>query len=389
MARLSYLLFFMKLLHAEHLPKDRPWIIKAGFDPTSCDLHLGHAVLLKQLRQWQNEGHVVRMVVGDFTAQIGDPTGRNSQRPVLDADTIAQNAQTYLDQAYLILNPERTEVFFNSEWLGNMSAQQLLSLMQQFTVAQMTARKDFAQRLNDGVPVGLHELMYPVLQGFDSVHLKADVEIGGEDQLFNVMSGRWMQQASGQAPQAVALMPLLVGLDGVKKMSKSLGNHVGLTDSPIDMFGKVMRVDDGLMRQWSEVLGLVLPEDTPYQQKKQLAHDVVAWLHGLPHAQMALQDWETRFSMRLTPQEAPAFVTPPDTPLDALLVVWGFASSLTEARQKIKEGAVRVNGQKITDKTFVVTDEIVTLGRRLAGKIQYEPTPTDPSPGAGMKRGGA
>lgn len=353
------------------LPSDRPWVIKAGFDPTTPDLHLGHAVLLRALRTWQDQGHDVVLVVGDFTATLGDPTGRNATRPVLDAQTVKENARTYLEQAHLILDPQRTRVVHNSTWFGVMTSAELLGLMQRFTVAQMTARNDFSTRLEAGDPVGLHELIYPLLQGYDSVVLKCDIEVGGQDQLFNLMAGRTLQEMFGQPAQAIAMAPLLVGLDGVRKMSKSYGNHISLRDTPVDIFGKTMRIPDELVSNWANLLDVpgVAIDCGAYTAKRSLARGLVALLHGEQAALLADEDWELRFSKRKLPDEVREHIVAPGTTLVQALVDLGFAPSLTVARQKVREGAVRIDNEKILDPQHTPTQGILQLGRRQAARI--------------------
>lgn len=369
---------------AEGLPLDRPWLIKAGFDPTSADLHLGHAVLLRALRQWQDQGHRVVMVVGDFTATIGDPTGRNTTRPVLTREQVLANAKTYLDQALVILDPQRTEVRFNSEWFASMSASDLLGLMQAATVAQMLARNDFAERIERREAVGLHELVYPLLQGHDSVMLRCDLEVGGTDQLFNLMAGRAQQQAAGQAPQAVAMVPLLVGLDGTRKMSKSYGNHIALREPPTEVFGKTMRIVDALVPQWAALLAVpgMLPSEgpsDPYQAKRDLARGLVCMLHGPQAAQAADDDWSRRFSQRAIPDQVAERSAAPGATLIQILVEWGFAPSMTVARQKVREGAVRLDGQKVFNPDLVPVEGLLQLGTRQQARLVGEGALPQPS----------
>ncbi len=363
----------------ETLPSNQPWLIKAGFDPTSADLHLGHAVLLRALRAWQDRGHTVMMVVGDFTARIGDPTGRNTTRPVLTEAQVKANAATYMEQAKKILDPDRTHVFFNSEWFGPMSAAELLEVMQQATVAQMLARNDFANRLERNEAVGLHELVYPLLQGYDSVILKADLEVGGTDQLFNLMAGRAQQQAAGEKPQAVAMVPLLLGLDGERKMSKSYGNHIGLLDPPKEVFGKTMRIADTQVEQWSTLLSVPVEGDTPYAQKRSLARGLVELLHGPEAAVLADEDWQVRFSRREVPVDLEERTAVKGSSIMQVLVEWGFAPSLTVARQKIKEGAVRLEGEKVLDPNLVPVSGVLQLGRRQSARLVEAPPTLDPN----------
>lgn len=363
----------------ERLPNDRPWVIKAGFDPTTPDLHLGHAVLLRALRKWQDQGHEVVLVVGDFTATLGDPTGRNATRPVLDGKTVQENAKTYLDQAHLILDPSRTRVMHNADWFGVMPAAELLNLMQRFTVAQMTARNDFSNRLENGDAVGLHELIYPLLQGYDSVVIQSDIEVGGQDQLFNLMAGRTLQEMFGQPPQAIAMAPLLVGLDGVRKMSKSYGNHIALRDTPTDVFGKTMRIPDTLVDNWCALLGFenALERESTYEAKRALARGLVEMLHGHEASLEEDTKWDTRFSKRETPEDAALHTVASDVPLVQILVDLGFATSLTVARQKVREGAVRIDGEKVFDPNMTPKDGVLQLGRRHAAHLQIQdPLPT-------------
>lgn len=363
----------LSITGAEQLPQDRPWLIKAGFDPTSPDLHLGHAVLLRALRALQDQGHRVVLVVGDFTARIGDPTGRNTTRPVLTAQQVKDNAQTYLEQALMILDTKQTQVRYNSEWFDTMGAGQLLALMQSSTVAQLLARNDFASRMAQQEAVGLHELVYPLLQGHDSVVLGCDLEVGGQDQLFNLMAGRDAQQSAGQKPQAVGMAPLLVGLDGERKMSKSYGNHVALRDTPEDIYGKVMRISDPMVSQWAQALGLaLLAEGNAYETKRGLARSIVAMIHGPAAGRLAHEDWQVRFVERQVPQDVQVRTCAHGLSIAQILVEWGFAPSMTVARQKIKEGAVRLNGAKIDDPKMIPGQGVIQLGRRHMAKLVSE-----------------
>lgn len=368
----------LSITGVDQLPQDRPWLIKAGFDPTSPDLHLGHAVLLRALRRLQDQGHRVVLVVGDFTARIGDPTGRNTTRPVLSAQQVKDNAQTYLDQALTILDAKQTDVRYNSEWFDAMGAGQLLAIMQASTVAQLLARNDFATRMAQQEAVGLHELVYPLLQGHDSVVLGCDLEVGGQDQLFNLMAGRAAQQAAGQKPQAVGMAPLLVGLDGERKMSKSYGNHVALRDTPEDIYGKVMRISDAMVPQWAQALGLALiPDGNAYETKRGLARSIVAMIHGPSAGRAAHEDWQVRFVQRQVPEAVQERTGAPGLSIAQILVEWGFAPSMTVARQKIKEGAVRLDGTKIDDPKMVPGQGVIQLGRRHMARL----VPAPPSPG--------
>ena len=344
-------------------------IVKAGFDPTSRDLHLGHAVLLKKLRSYQDAGHHVVMVVGDFTAKVGDPTGRNQTRPVLSDKDIEENAKTYMEQAFKILDPEKTTVRKNSEWFGQMSAADLLSLAQQFTVQQLLKRNDFEKRMTDETPLGLHEVLYPLLQGYDSVALAADIEVGGDDQLFNLHMGRDMQRHFGKKMQEVTTVPLLVGVDGVKKMSKSLGNHIGLLDTPTDIFGKTMSIPDETIGKWSETLGFLIKSSEPYEQKKELAFSLVAWLTGEQKARAALNEWNERFAKRVFETSETRDIEKGQN-VAQILVSIGFCKSMTEAKQNIQSGAVRLNGEKITNYQDIIESGVLSLGRRKLANIR-------------------
>ena len=348
----------------QHLPKDRPWIIKAGFDPTTPDLHLGHAVLLRKLRAWQNEGHTVVMIVGDFTASVGDPTGKSQTRPVLTQEEIAQNATTYMDQAFLILDRTKTRVVKNSTWLNEMTPLELLSVLQQFTVSQMLARHDFSQRMEQQKPLGLHELLYPVLQGLDSVHVCADIELGGNDQLFNLLAGRRLQALHNMPEQVVVTLPLLLGLDGVNKMSKSLGNHIPLLSNSFDMFSKLMAIPDSAMDNMCTCFELTLVHSDPFLAKKEMAEKVTAIIHGA-QALDARKQWELRFSAREIDGKIEDFSVGTGQTLLKTLVSCGFVSSSREGRQKIKEGAVRIDGTQVFDGQMLLEAPcVLSLGRR-------------------------
>ena len=350
--------------------------VKAGFDPTSPDLHLGHAVLLKKLRDYQDLGHSVVMIVGDFTAQVGDPTGRNQTRPVLSPEDIEKNSKTYMAQAFKILDPEKTVVRKNSEWFGKLSAQDLLSLMSEFTVQQLLKRNDFASRIENNTPLSLHETVYPILQGYDSFMIKADLELGGEDQLFNLHVGRDIQRRFGQKMQEVETVPLLVGLDGSKKMSKSLGNHIGLLDTPTDIFGKTMSIPDETISEWSRVLSIPLLAQAPYEQKKELAWSLVAWLAGEELAKGALLEWDERFSSRVFETSNVKTISPGMT-LPQILVHFEFCQSLTQAKQSILSGAVRLDGEKVFDPKLTPEQGVLSLGRRHLAQIKLrKPSPS-------------
>lgn len=341
---------------AEKLGRGKPLRIKLGVDPTSPDIHLGHAVALRKLKQFQDLGHHIVLIIGDFTAMIGDPTGRSSTRPPLSYEEIAANAKTYTDQAFLVLDKERTEVVFNGSWFKTMSFSEVIKLNARVTLQQMLHRDDFKNRIASGHEVRLHEIQYPIMQGWDSVVVRSDVEIGGSDQLFNILVGRDLQKEEGQEPQVAMTLPLLEGLDGVKKMSKSLGNYVGLTDAPKEMFGKLMSIPDELMaKYYLLVLGETLDAAMhPMEAKKQLAAKCVAIYHSQTAAQECREDWDVRFSKRdLSAADLPE-VTLGDR-RDLLGVVLHSFSSLGsaisggDARRLIQQGSIQLNGEKITD----------------------------------------
>lgn len=339
----------------------RPLRIKAGFDPTAPDLHLGHGVLIRKMAQFQKLGHEVTFLIGDFTGLIGDPTGKKATRPPLTREEVLANAETYKTQVFKLLDPEKTKIRFNSEWFGAFKGDQWIRLTARFTLAQMLERNDFQKRMAAQEPIALHELLYPVVQAYDSVALEADVELGGNDQLFNLMQGRILQEASGQKPQVVLTVPLLVGLDGKEKMSKSLGNYIGFLEDPDTQFGKAMSVSDTLMWDWYLLLTDLLPREIealkaghPMDAKKQLARTIVTDFHGPAAAEAALEAWIRRFSERKT-EDAPEIAvdaTEGEVPLARLLVDRGLAASRKEAERLIAQGAVSLEGEKISDPSF-------------------------------------
>ncbi|NLO91080.1 MAG: tyrosine--tRNA ligase [Elusimicrobia bacterium] len=342
--------------------------IKLGADPTSTDLHLGHAVALAKMRAFQDLGHTGVLVIGDFTARIGDPSGRDSTRPLLTRDKIRANAETYKQQAFKILDESKTEIRYNSEWLSKFTtagAQDdgLLSVLPRITVARLLEREDFSNRMKEGTPITMLEMLYPIFQGYDSVALKADVELGGRDQLFNLLVGRDFQRDDGQEPQIVMTMPLLTGTDGSRKMSKSYGNYVALFDEPGQMFGKLMSIPDALMWEYYAVLGpelLGLGEHAPaeieaakklhpMEAKKRLAAMVVARLHSAGQAQAAREGFEKVFSKRECPEDMPVFSPAAGQRLSQILVAAGLAPGMNESRRLIKQNAVRIDGQKVAE----------------------------------------
>ena len=351
-----------------------PLRIKAGFDPTAPDLHLGHTVLMRKLRHFQQLGHTVIFLIGDSTALIGDPTGRNVTRKPLTREEIMTNAQTYTEQVFKILDPVKTEIRFNSEWLDKLGYYDMVKLLAQFTVSQMLEREDFHKRFQEEQPISLHEMIYPIAQGYDSVALKCDVELGGTDQKFNLMRGRDLQRHFGQKPQIILMTPILEGLDGVQKMSKSLGNAIGIKDPAAEMYGKLMSISDELMwRYWTFLTDLPQSKIDAMQQrvkdgavhpmdvKKELALTITAGFHGVQTAEQAAQGWSTQFQQKGVAQDLPeveisasadALVADGVVRLPKLLVLAGLAGSAGEAQRKIAENAVSVNGEKVTERNM-------------------------------------
>jgi len=350
-----------------------PLRIKAGFDPTAPDLHLGHTVLMRKLRHFQQLGHTVIFLIGDSTALIGDPTGRNVTRKPLTREEIEANAETYKEQVFRILDPEKTEVRYNSEWLDGLNYYDMVKLLAQFTVSQMLEREDFHKRFQEEQPISLHEMIYPIAQGYDSVALKCDVELGGTDQKFNLMRGRDLQRHFGQKPQIILMTPILEGLDGVQKMSKSLGNAIGIKEPPAEMYGKLMSISDELMwRYWTFLTDL--PQSKidamrervkdgavhPMDMKKELALTITAGFHGAEAAEQAAQGWSTQFQQKGVAADLPevdvsatsdGLVADGVVKLPKLLVLAGLAASAGEAQRKIGENAVSVNGEKVTERS--------------------------------------
>jgi tyrosyl-tRNA synthetase len=332
--------------------------VKAGFDPTAPDLHLGHAVLLKKMAQFQRLGHTVIFLIGDFTGMIGDPTGKKSTRPPLTKEEVAANAETYKEQVFRILDPGLTEIRFNSEWLGPLGGEGWIRLASRVTVAQLLERNDSSEGMAAGEPISLHELLYPLAQAYDSVALRSDVELGGNDQLFNLMRGRDLQISCGMAPQVVLTVPLLLGTDGAEKMSKSLGNYVGFTEDADAQFGKTMSIGDETMWSWYLLLTDLMPPKIeelkgghPMDAKKALARELAAQFHGGAEARDAEERWVRRFSMRKL-EDAPLCEVPPtegEAPLSRLLAERGLAGSRKEAERLIAQGAVSIDGQKVSD----------------------------------------
>jgi len=362
---------------AASIKEQRPLRIKAGFDPTAPDLHLGHTVLIHKLKHFQDLGHEVIFLIGDFTGMIGDPTGVSETRKSLTKEEVRQNARTYERQIFKILDPGRTTLDFNSRWMNAMTAEQLIHLSAHYNVARMLERDDFHKRYHDQKPISIHEFLYPLVQGYDSVALEADVELGGTDQKFNLLVGRDLQRVYGQPPQIVITMPLLEGTDGVRKMSKSLGNYIALEDPPGEMFGKLMSISDQLMLRYYELL---TTEDVnavkalhPMEAKLALAHRMVATYHGAPAADEARAEFQQRFSQREFPVESAERKTLPAGPtlLVAVLAQAGLAPSKTEARRLIAQGGVEIDGEKVTDGDHVVAGEPGRDYRLKVGKKRF------------------
>ncbi|WP_288022944.1 tyrosine--tRNA ligase [Thauera sp.] len=353
----------------EKLKSGRPLRVKAGFDPTAPDLHLGHTVLINKLRHFQELGHQVQFLIGDFTGMIGDPSGKNTTRPPLSREQIMENARTYQDQVFKILDPERTEICFNSAWMNDLGAAGMIRLASQQTVARMLERDDFARRYGNNQPIAIHEFLYPLCQGYDSVAMKADVELGGTDQRFNLLMGRELQKHYGQEPQCVVMVPLLEGLDGVNKMSKSLGNYIGIAEPAKEIFGKTMSVSDTLMwryydllsfRSTAEIAQLRADVDggrNPRDVKVMLAMEFVARFHGQCAADEALADFEARFQRNAIPDDIPQVnvsVGADGMPLFQVLKQAGLTATTSEAMRMIGQGGVRINGERAEDKALVL-----------------------------------
>lgn len=373
---------------AEKLALGRPLRIKAGFDPTAPDLHLGHTVLLNKMRQFQDLGHDVSFLIGDFTGMIGDPTGKNATRPPLSADEVAANADTYRQQVFKVLDPSKTKTTFNSEWMSQVDAAGFVKIAAQHTVARMLERDDFRKRYEDGRPIAIHEFLYPLIQGYDSVAMQADLELGGTDQKFNLLVGRQLQQAYGQKPQIVLTMPLLEGLDGVQKMSKSLGNTVGIDEAPHEMFGKIMSISDELMWRYYELLSFRSQTDihllkgevdsgrNPRDVKFELAVELVTRFHDARAAADALTEFRNRFSHGAMPKEIPECEidnSGQELGLPAALKQAGLTQSTSEARRLIPQGAVKIDGERIEDVECILvpgSDVIVQVGKRRIARVR-------------------
>ena len=345
----------------EKLKENRPLRIKLGADPTAPDIHLGHTVVLNKLRQFQNFGHEVIFLIGDFTATVGDPSGKNATRPPLSREDVLRNAETYKEQIFKILDPQKTKIVFNSDWLGELGTVGMIRLASNYTVARMLERDDFKKRFSNQQPIAIHEFIYPLLQGHDSVHLRADVELGGTDQTFNLLIGRELQKADGQKPQVAMTLPLLVGLDGEKKMSKSLGNYIGVTEAPSEMFGKIMSISDELMWDWYNLLSFrplteiaqlkadVANGKNPRDVKILLAKEIIARFHDEAAADAAEQEFINRFQKGAIPDEMPEFTFEGEMGLASLLKEAGLVPSTSEAIRAAQQGGVKIDGEKVED----------------------------------------
>jgi len=363
---------------AEKLSANRPLRVKLGVDPTSADIHLGHTVVLRKLRDFQELGHQAILIIGDFTALIGDPSGRSVTRPTITRDEVERNAKTYREQAFKILDQNRTEIVFNGSWLGKLSFEDVIRLNSEVTLQQLLQREDFRARMKSEQPIHAHEIQYPIMQAYDSVMVKADVELGGTDQLFNILLGRDLQKQNGQPQQIVLLTPILEGLDGKQKMSKSLGNYVALNDPPTEMFGKLMSISDELMaRYYLLLLSRELPKTKhPLEAKKDLAAEIVATYHSRDAANKAQDEWTRRFSeKRLSETELPTLPSQSDDLVT--IVVNGFAAngitkSRTEASRLVKQGSVQLDGAKLrnpTEQINLSANQILRLDKTHAVRI--------------------
>ncbi|MBW2682119.1 MAG: tyrosine--tRNA ligase [Deltaproteobacteria bacterium] len=367
-----------------------PLKVKAGFDPTAPDLHLGHTVLLQKLKHFQDLGHDIYFLIGDFTGMIGDPTGKSDTRKALTVEQVAENAESYKTQVFKILDQEKTRVVFNSTWLGKLSSYDMIKLASELTVARMLERDDFKKRFDSGKPISIHEFLYPLIQGFDSVAMEADVELGGTDQLFNLLMGRDLQRSRGQEPQIVLTMPLLEGLDGVNKMSKSLGNYIGITESADNVYGKVLSISDDLMFRYYELLSDLSRSEIgelkekmesgtlhPKEIKKQLARELTARFHSSEAALVAEAGFEKVFTKGGVPDDIPEMVSSATEEiwLPQLLVDSGLVKSTSDGRRMIKQNAVSIDGEKITDMNSVVQPEgevLIKVGKRRFCKVIFK-----------------
>ncbi|KIE21016.1 tyrosine--tRNA ligase [Vibrio sinaloensis] len=365
------------------LKEGRPLRIKLGADPTAPDIHLGHTVILNKLRAFQELGHDVTFLIGDFTGMVGDPTGKNTTRPPLTREDVLRNAETYKEQVFKILDPAKTKIQFNSEWLSELGAEGMIRLAANQTVARMLERDDFKKRYSGGQPIAIHEFMYPLLQGYDSVAMETDVELGGTDQKFNLLMGRELQKAHGQKPQVVLTMPLLVGLDGEKKMSKSAHNYIGISEAPSEMFGKIMSISDDLMWNYYELLSFRPLEEiaelkagvesgkNPRDVKVALAKEIIARFHSEADADAAEQEFVNRFAKKQIPDEMPEFAFDAGLPVSNLLKEAGLCASTSEAMRMVKQGAAKIDGEKVADSKFApeAGTYVFQVGKRKFARI--------------------
>ncbi|CAH7296635.1 Tyrosine--tRNA ligase 2 [Vibrio chagasii] len=365
------------------LKEGRPLRIKLGADPTAPDIHLGHTVIFNKLRAFQELGHEVTFLIGDFTAMVGDPSGKNSTRPPLSREDVLKNAETYKEQVFKILDPAKTQIRFNSEWLSDLGAEGMIRLASNQTVARMLERDDFKKRYAGGQPIAIHEFMYPLLQGHDSVALESDVELGGTDQKFNLLMGRELQKAAGQKPQAVLMMPLLVGLDGVKKMSKSAHNYIGISEAPSEMFGKIMSISDDLMWSYYELLSFRPLEEVaelkagveagknPRDVKVLLAKEIIVRFHSEADADAAEQEFVNRFAKNQVPDDMPEFEFEAGLPIANVLKEAGLVNSTSDAMRMIKQGAAKIEGEKVEDNKLVpeAGTAVYQVGKRKFARI--------------------
>ena len=365
------------------LAKNKPLRIKAGFDPTAPDLHLGHTVLINKLKQLQDLGHEILFLIGDFTGMIGDPTGKSATRPPLTQEQVIENAQSYQDQVFKILDKEKTTVVYNSEWMNKMSSAEMIQLASQQTVARMLERDDFSKRYKSGKAISIHEFLYPLIQGYDSVALKSDVELGGTDQKFNLLMGRELQKQAGMAQQVILTMPILEGLDGVQKMSKSLDNYIGIDDAPDDMFGKIMSISDELMWRYLELLSFETLEtieswkveiekgENPRNIKFRLADEIITRFHSSDAAKQAQQNFINRFAKNKVPDEMPEFNFDAGIKIANLLKDASLVNSTSDAFRMIKEGAAKIEGKKISDRNLVpeAGTAVYQVGKRKFARV--------------------
>ncbi|TNH05973.1 tyrosine--tRNA ligase [Testudinibacter sp. TR-2022] len=367
----------------EKLKENRPLRIKLGADPTAPDIHLGHTVVLNKLRQFQQLGHEVYFLIGDFTGMVGDPSGKNTTRPPLTREDVLANAETYKQQIFKILDPQKTNIVFNSEWLGQLGTEGMIRLASNYTVARMLERDDFKKRFTNNQPIAIHEFIYPLLQGHDSVALQADVELGGTDQKFNLLVGRELQKSAGQKPQVAITLPLLEGLDGEKKMSKSLGNYIGISEAPDEMFGKVMSISDDLMWRWYDLLSFrplseiaqfkqeVANGKNPRDLKVLLAKEIIARFHSEADANAAEQTFINRFQKGAMPDEMPEFEFQGEIGLANLLKEAGLVASTSEANRMVQQGGVKIDGEKVEDAKLVITasSAVYQVGKRKFARV--------------------